>query len=146
MSIVTCTRRIQFCAGHRVYQHESKCRNVHGHNYVAMITAQAPSLDALGRVIDFSVLKDRVGGWIDREWDHGFLVYVNDRELVALFSDMPEQKLFVLPYNPTAENMARFLLDKVCPSVLDGTGVDVVEVELWETENCKATVTANGTP
>ena len=29
---LTCTRRLQFCAGHRVYGHESKCANVHGHN------------------------------------------------------------------------------------------------------------------
>ena len=54
--MITCTRRIQFCAGHRVMGHEGKCRNLHGHNYVVFVTAQADELDSVGRVIDFSVL------------------------------------------------------------------------------------------
>jgi hypothetical protein len=55
---VLAIRRIPFAAGHRVFQHESKCRNLHGHNYVAVLHARADAgLDALGRVIDFSVLK-----------------------------------------------------------------------------------------
>src|SRR5262249_14498003 len=54
---VTCTRLLQFDAGHRVYQHEGKCANLHGHRYTAEITAQAEALDKIGRVIDFSVLK-----------------------------------------------------------------------------------------
>lgn len=134
---ITCTRRIQFCAGHRVHNHESKCRNLHGHNYVAMFEADAP-LDSLGRVIDFSVLKERIGGWIDSQWDHGFLLWQDDAEAIAAVSSMPSQKMYLMPYNPTAENMAKYLLERVCPSLLDGTGVDVVSVRIWETENCYA--------
>jgi len=74
----TCTRRIQFCAGHRVAGHENKCNNLHGHNYVAFITAQAHNLDNLGRVVDFSVLKDIIGGWIDDNWDHGLILWRED--------------------------------------------------------------------
>ncbi len=43
--MITATRRVQFCAGHRVHRHESKCRNLHGHNYVAFFTAEAERLD-----------------------------------------------------------------------------------------------------
>ena len=72
--MITCTRRFQFCAGHRVHRHESKCRNLHGHNYVLFVTVTAPELDSLGRVIDFSIIKGLVGDWIDSKWDHGFIL------------------------------------------------------------------------
>ena len=134
---VTCTRRIQFCAGHRVHNHESKCRNLHGHNYVALFTASA-ELDSLGRVIDFSVLKEKLGGWIDEKWDHGFLLWDKDDEAVGIVRQMPGQKLFLMPLNPTAENMALYLLAVVAPEVLKGTGVEITNVRVWETENCYA--------
>lgn len=143
----TCTRRLQFAAGHRVLGHESKCANVHGHNYVALFEAQGP-LDSIGRVIDFGVLKAKIGSWIDEKWDHGFLVYAKDKELlkalepIAAFDTgggfMRATKLYVCPFNPTAEEMAQYLLTYVCPEVLRGTGVVVVRVVVWETENCFA--------
>lgn len=135
--MITCTRRIQFCAGHRVYGHEGKCRHLHGHNYVALVTAQA-TLDNIGRVIDFSVLKNRVGGWIDREWDHGFILWASDCEALVAVRSCSPFKVFELPSNPTAENMADYLLQTVCPNVLSDTGVRVIGVRLWETENCYA--------
>jgi 6-pyruvoyltetrahydropterin/6-carboxytetrahydropterin synthase len=140
--IVTATRRVQFCAGHRVHEHESKCRNLHGHNYVAYFTAQGEQrpLDPLGRVLEFSVLKQRLGGWIEEHWDHGFIVKRDDQEAVAALALIPEQKLYVLEGNPTAENMAKHLLEVVAPTVLDGTDVRVVKVRLEETENCSAEV------
>ena len=64
---ITATRRLQFAAGHRVHGHEGKCRHLHGHNFVVFLTAAAENLDAVGRVIDFGVLKERIGGWIERE-------------------------------------------------------------------------------
>ncbi len=120
-----------------MHRHESKCANIHGHNYIAFITARG-QLDPLGRVIDFSVLKERVGGWIDDCWDHGFIAYGKDEEAVAAVQMITEQKLFLLPDNPTAENMARHLLEVVGPEVLAGTGVEICKVQLWETENCYA--------
>lgn len=137
---VSCTRRIQFCAGHRVWQHEGKCAHPHGHNYVALITAVAPKLDVIGRVIDFSVLKERIGGWIDACWDHGFIYFKDDEEMKQIFEGVNEDrwKCWALPVNPTAENMASYLLHTVCPRELAGTNVEVIEVQLWETENCYA--------
>lgn len=148
----TCTRRIQFCSGHRVMGHENKCAHLHGHNYVVELTAAASSLDGIGRVIDFSVLKSKIGGWIEANWDHGFVLYSGDRAaLVAMEAfeaketslsprDRPtfSQKVHTIPYNPTAENMALYLLEVVGPEVLAGTGVKLVKVVVHETENCKA--------
>jgi 6-pyruvoyltetrahydropterin/6-carboxytetrahydropterin synthase len=145
---LTVTRRIQFCAGHRVYKHESKCSNFHGHNYVAFITCEFnKGVDGLGRVVDFSVIKDKIGTWIDTYWDHGFIFFANDPEAVALYSPgglLEKHKHFILPENPTAENMARFLLLEVGPALFEGTGVRIVEVKLDETENCSTTVNFMG--
>jgi 6-pyruvoyltetrahydropterin/6-carboxytetrahydropterin synthase len=135
----TCTRRIQFCAGHRVAGHENKCRNLHGHNYVVFFEAEADELDAVGRVIDFGALKENIGGWIDDNWDHGFILGEEDHQARAVIGGMAGQKQFLLPMNPTAEWMADYLLYEVCPAVLEGTGVIVRKVVLWETENCYAT-------
>jgi 6-pyruvoyltetrahydropterin/6-carboxytetrahydropterin synthase len=137
-SRITAVRRIQFAAGHRVYRHESKCAHPHGHNYVVLLHAEADSgLDAIGRVIDFSVLKERIGGWVERWWDHGFLLSAEDDELRTLLEAGPGWKVAILPDNPTAENMARYLLEVVGPAVLP-KGVRLVRVVVWETENCYA--------
>jgi 6-pyruvoyltetrahydropterin/6-carboxytetrahydropterin synthase len=134
----TCTRRIQFCAGHRVKGHENKCRNLHGHNYVVFFEAQTDRLDELGRVIDFSVLKERLGGWIDMKWDHGFILGKEDHRARAVIGGMAGQKEYIMPTNPTAENMAEYLLNVIGPEQLGGTGVRLLRVTLWETENCYA--------
>lgn len=132
-------RRFQFCAGHRVYNHESKCAHPHGHNYVAFITIQSKGgkeLDDLGRVIDFSVVKEVVGKWIDDNWDHGFIYYKNDIEMEKLFRNN-SYKSYAMELNPTAENMAR-VLQLAASDELAYANLECTRVELWETENCKA--------
>lgn len=143
--MISATRRLQFCAGHRVHQHESKCRNLHGHNYVVFLKAvgTTSALDEIGRVIDFGNLKQRFGTWIDEHWDHGMILCEEDSEALAAVKGVGEQKIFLLPKNPTAENMACYLLEEVGPRVLAGTGIRLVEVTLWETENCFATVASD---
>lgn len=138
--MTTAVRRIQFCAGHRVWKHEHRCANLHGHNYVAFVHAEAEQLDALGRVIDFSVLKEKIGGWIDANWDHGFICHREDSEALQAMKAIPNQKLFEMDANPTAENLADYLLRVVGPQQLNGSGVRLVRVVLWETENCYAEV------
>ena len=141
--MITNTRRIQFAAGHRVMGHESKCRHLHGHNYVVYVTATADHLDPLGRVIDFGVLKEKVGGWINERWDHGCILWKEDHNAFMGLHAFEElegltQKVYSLPTNPTAENIASFLLTVICPQVLEGLGVQVVRVVVHETENCVA--------
>lgn len=142
--MITCTRRVAFCAGHRVFGHENKCRHPHGHNYVAYFEAEAPRLDTVGRVIDFSVLKELLGGWIDEKWDHAFIYWQDDAPMRnSLFALAGEQgkkpKMYAMPTNPTAENMAEYLLREIAPAVLFATGVRITKVTIEETENCTAT-------
>jgi 6-pyruvoyltetrahydropterin/6-carboxytetrahydropterin synthase len=72
------TRRMEFDAGHRILGHESKCAHLHGHRYVVHLTVETPTLDNLGRVVDFSVIKTIVGGWLDEHWDHNMLLNSDD--------------------------------------------------------------------
>ena len=111
---------------------------MHGHNYVAFFEAGVEELDSIGRVIDFSVLKERLGGWVDEHWDHGFVYWDKDSEVMAALDVMNEHRRFAMPYNPTAENMAQYLLQVVGPSVLLDTPVYLSSVRVWETENCYA--------
>ncbi len=133
-------RRFQFCAGHRVYGHESKCAHLHGHNYVAHVWAAAGRLDGLGRVIDFGVLKDVVGRWIEENWDHGLVLWVNDEEALNASRHVAGQKVYRMATNPTAENMASELLARA-NALLGPLNVRCVRVVLAETENCGAEAT-----
>jgi 6-pyruvoyltetrahydropterin/6-carboxytetrahydropterin synthase len=132
---VTATRRVQFAIGHRVFGHEGKCRHLHGHNFVFFLTGEAPALDNVGRVIDFGVLKERVGAEIERLWDHGLVLFQNDYKAIDAVRMIEGQKLYLLPSNPTAENLALFVLVHIGPRALEGTKVKLTKVTVWETEN-----------
>ena len=126
------TREIHFCYGHRLLNYDGKCRHLHGHNGKAVIVLEAPSLDGLGMVVDFSQIKERVGTWIDQTLDHQMILHRDDPALP--FLRQQGEPVFVVDVNPTAENIARLIFDRV-----KAQGLPVVEVTLWETENSFAT-------
>lgn len=137
---IICTRRIEFDAAHRVLEHESKCKNLHGHRYAIEASFTADGLDALGRVVDFSVIRERLGKWVDENWDHTTILFERDKELGEAISDVTGQKIFYLPANPTAENMASYLLEKICPALFSDLNITCVSVKLQETPNCSVVV------
>jgi len=106
------------------------------------IYARSTTLDSVGRVIDFSVIKEKVGGWIDKHWDHTIIAYVKDERYWKNHNEDPanNKPAYILPCNPTSENIANYLLRDVCPKLMEGTGVEVFRVQVWETENCFAEV------
>jgi len=103
------------------------------------ITAQAQSLDGIGRVVDFSVLKGEVGSWIEQQWDHGFLLWEKDSEAIETLKGFINggQKLFIFPDNPTAENLASYIL-RLGNDVMADKRIRIVKVVVWETPNCYA--------
>lgn len=136
----TACRKIEFCYGHKVTNHESKCLNLHGHNAVVLVYATPiKDLDSLGRVIDFSILKTKLGGWINENWDHTMILYHKDKKTINLLNKVEKNKdIFILNQNPTAENLAHFLLWDVCPKLFKGSGVIIYKIRFWETPNCFA--------
>ena len=135
MTTITCTRKLEFDAAHRVKLHESKCKNLHGHRYVVEVTAQAPQLDALGRVVDFGVLKQKLGDWLDDNWDHETILWQEDKPLGDAISAATGQPIFYLPTNPTAENMAKYLLEEICTNLFEAPLV-ITQILIRETPNC----------
>jgi len=123
-----------------VVGHETKCRFLHGHNYRIHFFAGADQLDSLGRVIDFGVIKAVLCEWLEKEWDHKFLIWEEDPFLHANTSH-DEWGFKPVPFNPTAENMGIYLLNVICPELLNGTGVTVTKVIVEETRKCSAEVT-----
>lgn len=133
--MITATRKLEFDAAHRVKLHESKCKNLHGHRYGVEVTAEAPELDALGRVVDFGVLKQKLGSWIDQNWDHQTILWEQDRPLGEAIAAQTGQPIFYLPDNPTAENMAKYLLREICPTLFEAP-LTITRITLRETPNC----------
>lgn len=140
---IRAVRYHDICAGHRVVGHENKCRHLHGHNYRVTFHCEADNLDAVGRVMDFSVIKAKLCEWLEETWDHKFLVWEDDPlldnllDLEGLFTEIGRTFINV-PFNPTAENMAWHLLNVVAPAQLEGTGVRVYKVQVEETRKCSA--------
>lgn len=136
---ITVARRFDFDYGHRVLGHTGKCRFLHGHHGVAEIAVSGPSLDRLGMVTDFSVIKKTVGDWINEFWDHALLLDRSDPIATVLGLDTKTAPLtdqIYLMDNPTAENMAAELFwaaSRLLPDPLQ-----VLSVRLWETPNCSA--------
>lgn len=128
-------RILKFDAGHRVVNHESKCKSLHGHEYKVEVFCEADNLDSLGRVIDFGVIKDLLGTWIDLHLDHTMIIWDQDPNLTLLLQCESEKPIFVVPFNPTAENLAELLFDRGNQLLLNSE-VSITKIKLWETSNC----------
>lgn len=131
------TKEFHFCYGHRLLGYNGKCRNLHGHNGKAVICLESAELDRLGMVVDFSEIKRVLGRWIDDTLDHRMLLHRDDPVIPELRRQ--GEPFVALGVNPTAENIARLIFDHAI-----GTGLPVVEVTLWETENAFATYRRSG--
>lgn len=132
----TATRYHDFSYGHRVFRHESKCAHLHGHNGRVHFEVEG-TLDTVGRVMDFSVIKEKLCMWLEDNWDHKTLIYAEDPWAGPLKELDPT--VVIVPFVPTAENMAQYLVDVIGPQQLAGTGVILKKCTVEETRKCMAT-------
>ena len=156
----TVIRSHEICAGHRVVGHESRCKMLHGHNYVFHfhvapkpidgVSVKGDPLDQVGRVIDFSVVKSTLCQWLEVNWDHRYLHWEQDLLIAVLVyakcglkTALSEQddldfmsSLVPLPFNPTAENLAAYMVEVIGPRLLDEHGVELVKCTIEETSKC----------
>ena len=96
-------KRLEISAAHSLMlSYQSKCEDLHGHNWIVKIYCKSETLNQDGMVTDFTLIKKN----IEKALDHKFL---ND----------------VLPMNPTAENIARWICDNT---------PNAYKVEVWESE------------
>ena len=81
------TRRLEFDAGHRIPNHNSECRHLHGHRYAIEVTVSGDMVTAdgdaeQGMVTDFASVKSLMQQHIVAAWDHAFLAYAKDEVIV----------------------------------------------------------------
>lgn len=124
--------------GHRVVGHEGKCRFLHGHNYRIHFTVAAEQLDSVGRVVDFSVIKFTLCEWLEEHFDHKFLIWEKD-ELLPQLREIAGDSLVVVPFNPTAEHIAQYLVEHIGPDQLKDYPVRLISCKVEETAKCSAT-------
>jgi 6-pyruvoyltetrahydropterin/6-carboxytetrahydropterin synthase len=111
-----------FAAGHALRHYKGKCENVHGHNYRVQVIVRGEQLDHAGLLADFVELK-RLLRDISEPLDH---VFLNDIEPFTTL-------------NPSAENIAWYICDKMQRGLTQKNPVEVAEVKVWETDKQSAT-------
>jgi len=136
------TRRLEFDAGHRIPNHASQCRHLHGHRYALEITlageiVQTEGAAEQGMVMDFSDMKAIAHAALVERWDHAVLVYQGDRVVVEFLAALPGHKTVVLPVVPTAENLAveAFRILDAAYADTYGNQLRLQRVRLYETPN-----------
>ncbi len=139
------TRRLEFDAGHRIPDHKSQCRHLHGHRYTLEITLSGKVIDktgdaANGMVMDFSQVKDLAKQHLVDAWDHAFLAFAGDKAIVDFLTSLPDHKTVILDRVPTAENLAQIAFECLDAVYRDtyGTQLQLHQVRLYETPNCWA--------
>ena len=141
------TKTVEFDAGHRLPNHKSKCRNVHGHRYKVEVTFVDRILDQPGEsqdgmVVDFGDLTDLLNSVVYGPFDHGFIAWDQDQQLISFLSDDLGVKVITMPFPPTAENMARIIAWRL-GIALQESSCEVLKVDVWETPTSRATVLWN---
>ena len=139
------TRRLEFDAGHRIPDHQSQCRHLHGHRYAIEVTLSGEIIridgsPQNGMVMDFSDVKAIAKSRVVDQWDHAFLVCRSDAPVAAFLESLPGHKTVLLDVVPTAENLARIAFDILEPAYIDvfGNHLRLERVRLYETPNCWA--------
>lgn len=116
--------RGHFDAAHALHGYEGECRNLHGHTWDVEVVVAGEHLDDVGIVYDFKTLKEDLAAVL-QPLDH---VYLND---VTPFDIL----------NPTAENLARYVFERLSDTV--ASGIRVVEVSVWESPVARLTYRAD---
>jgi 6-pyruvoyltetrahydropterin/6-carboxytetrahydropterin synthase len=146
--MITITRKLEFDAGHRIPDHKSQCRNLHGHRYTLEITLMGEVIEEEGSsdngmIMDFSDVKALAKEHLVDVWDHAFLVYAKDTAVRSFLASIPDHKTVVIDKIPTVENLARTAFDTLRTVYHDryGTGLRLHKLVLHETPNCWAEIT-----
>lgn len=136
------TRRLEFDAGHRIPNHNSQCRHLHGHRYAIEITLSGQiiateGVSEQGMVMDFSEVKTIAQKTVVSQWDHAFLAYRGDDDVVAFLATLPGHKTVVLDVVPTAENLAAVAFRLLDEAYVDryANQLRLEQVRLYETPN-----------
>jgi len=133
------TKEFSFAMGHRLPNYDGLCRRNHGHEYLLHVTVKGEVSTSVGdpkegMVVDFADLKTLVKDFIDKKLDHCSMIYEEDTILKNALLEVQEGKgVTVVPFIPTAENMAEWVFNNLSDLISDNLGVELYSVKLWET-------------
>lgn len=129
------SKEFSFDMAHILDGHDGKCQNLHGHTYKLQVEIASPALiedgAKKGMVIDFTDLKAVVKRAILDPMDHAFIYdQTSEREskIANLLNEL-NSKTFALPTRSTAEEMARFIFERLSQQ----EKLPVSAIRLWET-------------
>ena len=128
---------IQWDMGHRVMNHRSVCKGLHGHRYKAEICMEGnivseSGVSEEGMVVDFADIKRIAHSFIQEKLDHAFMVWEKDMELLEFFKNSKGHKPVIVPFTSTAENVAAYIFNELEGQFNDafGTGLRLYSVKL----------------
>ncbi len=138
-------RFVETDTGHRVPNHKSKCRHMHGHRYrfeaeIEGDTVQETGVSEEGMLIDFSDVSAILMEHVHDIVDHAFVVYEGDSEARKACDAMGEgHRTVVVPFIPTAENLAKWAFEQVQPHISTAYGNRLKLVAMHVRETPKST-------
>jgi len=136
------TKQIEIDMGHRVPNHKSKCRNLHGHRYKIEVgvddkVTETKGVSNEGMVIDFGDLKKIMTEFFDN-YDHSLILWKDDPLSDKLDDLLIGTKFWMMDTIPTAENLAKewyYFMKKF----LEDLGIKISYLKVWETPTSTAT-------
>ncbi len=104
------TKIFSFEMAHALWNYDGACRNVHGHSYKLFVTISGPPIldtdnPKNGMVIDFTEIKKFVKSAIEEKFDHALVISKEAYNLSLKKTDQMFEKLNVVDFQPTVENM-----------------------------------------
>ena len=136
---------IEWDMGHRIPNHKSKCKNLHGHRYKLEINIEGNFIrkkrsSSESMIIDFGDVKDIACKEIKDYCDHAFMYWDKDKDVSMFFNIHKTYKHLPVPFIPTVEEIARWIFTTLNSKLKDTykTGLKLHSVTVWETPTCKA--------
>jgi 6-pyruvoyltetrahydropterin/6-carboxytetrahydropterin synthase len=117
--MILLSRDFYFDAAHKIVDYQGKCENLHGHTYKLTVTITG-TIKENGMLLDFALFKKTVDEYVISYLDHTYL-----------------NELFP---NPTTENIAMWIFEKLSSVFLEQFGCTLFEITLYEGHNNRVTV------
>lgn len=110
------TKEFRFEMAHALLGYDGPCKNIHGHSYQLAVTLKGkpinnPAHPKTGMVVDFTDIKNVVNSEIIQPFDHALVL--NQDISGQLKSELKEQKLLLVMFQPTCENMLIHFVEKI---------------------------------
>lgn len=136
MKTIRITKQFKMEMAHALYGYDGLCKNIHGHSYRLWVTLRGPVLEERGHekdgmVLDFGLLKRLVKPHIIDKYDHSFVLNANSSHANIDLSAF--EKVYLLPYQPTSENLVNDFVSIIKNQLPDN--IELYKVVLSETAN-----------